>query len=632
VNLPHIVGIELLEKVGEGGMGVVYRATHLTLQRTVAVKVLHQKAGEGGALPAWRRESRMMASLAHPNVVTIHDAGYVDGYNYLIMEYLAGGSLRSRMQPGMPWALRDAMVVLDCIARALCHIHQQGVLHLDLKPENILCTSDGQIKISDFSLSVPEADSSRQVDDLCWGGTVDYCAPEQRFGLSLDTRCDVFSLAAVAYELLTGRPSGRVYAPASRHVPRLSPAIDDVLRRGLARDPSDRYNSIDQFWDALSRACHLRRPRRWRWPVGIAASLVAVAVALSVPHAMMMATPEQTAGPEITPASLAAPSSPPEQPGAGSAAETERNRAPASGTSQGPSQLWLVYDSPEDLSLLGDDTDGGLSNRAGVAVRRIEIGRPPPSVPPELALADWSTFRPGLIARSQAVWAYVHPLVDRTLAPRVLGDWPALLQPRVTPSQIHAKASDFPEGCLAVNHGGDGWRIGDIADWKASRQISVAPTPDEPGNSALVLTNLDPAHANDLLGCYQPIERAPAPGAITVLRYRARSQLGKATLGVYFRMSFDIPPNDTGVAASRIRRVGERLPSPAGTPTSECWLLRNVLWVVPTARWQMYTVVFDAPPFPSRSGDRNLVIDAAGTDQVWVDDVSLYTWNPGGRP
>ena len=159
-KLPCIPGLQLQEKIGEGGMSEVYRAVHLTLQRGVAVKVLRASAEDGAAVPDWLRESRLMASLAHPHVVTIHDAGQVEGRNYLVMEYLAGGSLRSRMEPGRPWSLAQASLVLDCIAGALDHIHEHGVLHLDLKPENILYTADGQIKITDFGLSVPRGDAN----------------------------------------------------------------------------------------------------------------------------------------------------------------------------------------------------------------------------------------------------------------------------------------------------------------------------------------------------------------------------------------------------------------------------------------------------------------------------------------
>ena len=133
-SMPSISGLELQEKIGEGGMGMVYQAMHLNLQRSVAVKVLRASADEGTAPPAWQRESRLMASLAHPNVVTIYDAGQIDGHNYLVLEYMAGGSLRSRMTPGRPWPLAEAIPVLDRIAQALCHIHGQGVLHRTSHP------------------------------------------------------------------------------------------------------------------------------------------------------------------------------------------------------------------------------------------------------------------------------------------------------------------------------------------------------------------------------------------------------------------------------------------------------------------------------------------------------------------
>src|SRR5262249_59503167 len=126
---------------------------------TVAVKFLHPVAGELGALSTFHRESRLMGALAHPHVVTIYDCGRTQERSYLVMEYVDGATLRSRMEPGKGWSVKHAAPVLDAIVQALAYIHARGILHLDLKPENVLCASDATIKITDFGLSMSRVDA-----------------------------------------------------------------------------------------------------------------------------------------------------------------------------------------------------------------------------------------------------------------------------------------------------------------------------------------------------------------------------------------------------------------------------------------------------------------------------------------
>src|SRR6266478_307267 len=243
----EIPGYDIHDKIGEGGMGQVYRATQLSLHRPVAIKILNPSLRDNAPLLAFHRESRLMASLAHPNVVSIHDCGQIDDQFYLVMEHVSGRSLREAMVEGRPWSSARAAAVLDPVAQALSYIHSKGILHLDLKPENVLYTPEGVIKITDFGLAIPQGDA-QNFSDLAWvQGSVDYCSPEQRYGLPQDQRSDVFSLAVLAYELLTGRVPGRFFVPATQRNPRLSKAVDEVLRRGLARDPSDRYATVEEF-------------------------------------------------------------------------------------------------------------------------------------------------------------------------------------------------------------------------------------------------------------------------------------------------------------------------------------------------------------------------------------------------
>jgi serine/threonine protein kinase len=249
-----IPGFDLLEPIGEGGMGIVYRARQHAPARVVAVKFLTPFPSAQLSIQAFQRESGLMAALHHPNVVTIYDCGQVDGRYYLVMEYVSGPPLRTLMTPRHPWAVNRAAPVLEATADALCYIHDQGILHLDLKPENVLLPPCGGVKITDFGLALRRVDS-RTLSELGLAqGTIDYCPPEQRYGLPIDQRSDLFSLATLAYELLTGFLPGRVFQSARDRNPRLPAAVDGVLRRGLARDPDERYACVEEFRRDLSAA------------------------------------------------------------------------------------------------------------------------------------------------------------------------------------------------------------------------------------------------------------------------------------------------------------------------------------------------------------------------------------------
>jgi serine/threonine protein kinase len=251
----------LLEKIGEGGMGEVYRATQLSLQRTVAIKILNHIPNTQALDRAFQRESHLMASLNHPNVVTVYDCGKIDFRYYLVLEYVQGATLRSLLTPGKHWPVGEAVPVLDAIAMALSYIHSRNILHLDLKPENVLCDTRGEIKITDFGLALTHV-GVRTLSDLGLAeGTIDYCSPEQRYGLPVDHRSDLFALATLAYEMLTGRLPGRVFVPATHYNRRLPAAVDDVLQRGLARDPDDRPASVEEFRQALLGALGTSRGR-----------------------------------------------------------------------------------------------------------------------------------------------------------------------------------------------------------------------------------------------------------------------------------------------------------------------------------------------------------------------------------
>jgi serine/threonine-protein kinase len=250
--LPEIPGYRLRQKHGEGGMGEVFLAEQCASGRVVAVKLLAQlPAGQDPPQPL---ESHLLAASAHPHVVAVLGGGVCAGRPYLILEYIEGTNLRPLLRPGQPWPLERALPVLDAVVAALGHIHARGILHLDLKPENILCGADGTIKVTDFGLARPIGQADAFVPLGATQGTLDYSAPEQLYGLPVGPPADLFALATLAYEMLTGRLPGRVYVPASRRNPLLPAALDAVLEKGLARAAEDRQPSVASFhaeWNAV---------------------------------------------------------------------------------------------------------------------------------------------------------------------------------------------------------------------------------------------------------------------------------------------------------------------------------------------------------------------------------------------
>jgi beta-lactam-binding protein with PASTA domain/tRNA A-37 threonylcarbamoyl transferase component Bud32 len=221
----------VVDRIAAGGMGEVYRARDAVLERSVAIKVLHRNlAGDAGFIERFRREARAAANLNHQNIVAVHDWGSVDGIYYMVMEYVAGLSVREILHAEGLLAPAQAADVLEQTLEALQHAHRQGIVHRDVKPENLMVTRDGVVKVADFGLARAFADAQiTEAGNVI--GTVQYLAPEQLQGEPADPRTDLYALGVVAFELLTGRlpftgetPMAIAYQHIHEQMPRPSSA------------------------------------------------------------------------------------------------------------------------------------------------------------------------------------------------------------------------------------------------------------------------------------------------------------------------------------------------------------------------------------------------------------------------
>jgi serine/threonine protein kinase len=256
---------EVVEYIGHGGMGIVYRGHDATLHRSVALKVLQTRILQDEAFTErFYREARLWARLEHPCVVPLYFASIEDGFPFLAMRFIDGGTLEARLKSG-PVPLGDALVILGHIARALDFAHSQGVIHRDVKPANVLLEAGPRAYLSDFGIARSVAISRGPAVTQEVVGTPNYMAPEQARSQTPTPLVDIYSLGCLAYETLTGLPPFRGSNPLDvmmRHItespmppreliPTLSPAVDTAIMKALAKEPGERWPSATLFVQAL---------------------------------------------------------------------------------------------------------------------------------------------------------------------------------------------------------------------------------------------------------------------------------------------------------------------------------------------------------------------------------------------
>ena len=260
---------ELLEKVGGGGMAIVYKAKCHLLRRYVAVKILRPEfVGDEEFVHRFKRESQAAASLSHQNIVNVYDVGQEDDTYYIVMEYIKGKTLKSLIRENGRLGTARATNIAIQICRALEHAHKNNVVHRDIKPQNILVTDDGQVKVTDFGIARAITSSTVSIAGTSIIGSVHYFSPEQARGGYTDAKSDLYSLGIVLYEMLTGTVPFEGDSPISialKHIqeevkppkeinPQIPDSLQDIILKAIQKDQNLRYSSAREMLEDLQRS------------------------------------------------------------------------------------------------------------------------------------------------------------------------------------------------------------------------------------------------------------------------------------------------------------------------------------------------------------------------------------------
>lgn len=258
----------IIHQIGQGGMATVYKAYHAAMDRYVALKVLPRQLAESTEFTGrFQQEARIIANLEHPHILPVHDYGEADGITYLVMRFMDAGTLKEKMQAGaLP--LNQVDRLFTQLADALDYAHTKGVIHRDLKPSNVLVDARGSVFLTDFGIAKLLESSSQFTGTGAMVGTPAYMSPEQAQGTKVDQRTDIYALGIILYEMVTGRVPFEAETPLAvilKHLneplplpsvvkPDISPSIERILLKALAKNPEDRYATVGEFVTAWKGA------------------------------------------------------------------------------------------------------------------------------------------------------------------------------------------------------------------------------------------------------------------------------------------------------------------------------------------------------------------------------------------